>query len=51
MNFNYEDSVQYYAFIKSEADYFITWNKKYFQKLKNKLLNPKDFFNTKYKQV
>lgn len=49
MDFNYEDSVQYYSFIKSKAEYFITWNKKDFIKVGKKLLNPKDFFNLKGK--
>lgn len=41
--FNFEDSIQFYAFVESKADYLITWNTKDFLKAGEKLLNPKEF--------
>jgi spore cortex formation protein SpoVR/YcgB (stage V sporulation) len=40
--FNFEDSIQYYAFIESKAEYLVTWNTKDFLKAGKKLKNPKE---------
>jgi hypothetical protein len=41
-DFNFEDSIQYYAFVESKADGLVTWNTKDFLKAGKKLFNPKE---------
>ncbi len=45
-DFDFEDAIQFYSFVKSKCTHLITWNEKDFARAGSSLLNPKKYLSS-----